>query len=91
MDHDSFWVVMDENGMPYIRDGLSPRQSEASITPRGIEILDLLVQGYHSRRIVEQLYISSETLRMHRKNILNKAEVHSTPELVAFVLSNGIA
>ncbi len=124
IDHDSFPVVMDENGIPYIfcnvlsdltnlgvsklpqaklvnhttkevftlsGDGLSPRQSQPAFTPREIEILDLLVQGYNSRRIAEQLYISSETVRTHRKNILNKAEVHNTPELVAFALLNGIA
>jgi len=72
---------------------LDPRQLDLSLTPglftsREKEIIKLLIEGNDSRRIAELLNLSYETIRTHRKNILRKAGVHSTVELIAHISRN---
>ena len=59
-------------------------------TPREREIIELLIKGYSSRKIAEELFISYETARTHRKNILQKAGVSNTGQLISYVLLNSI-
>jgi DNA-binding NarL/FixJ family response regulator len=54
------------------------------------EVIELLIRGHNSRQIGQQLNISMETVRTHRKNILSKAELNTTTELVRFALMHGI-
>jgi len=54
------------------------------------EIIQLLVRGNNSRLIAQQLFISQETVRTHRKNILKKARINSTVELAGYALTHGI-
>ncbi len=57
-------------------------------TRREKEMIALLIQGYSSRQAAEALNISYETARTHRKNLLQKADVHNTNQLVRYVLMN---
>jgi DNA-binding CsgD family transcriptional regulator len=59
-------------------------------SPREREIIQLLVRGNNSRLIAQQLFISQETVRTHRKNILKKAGINSTVELAGYALTHGI-
>ncbi len=63
---------------------MKARKSKFSV--RETEIIRLLIRGKSSREIADKLYISHETVRTHRKNILQKAGVNSTAELIASVL-----
>ena len=60
-----------------------------SFTERELEIVKLLVRGYSSKDIGEELYISSQTVDKHRKNILNKYSKKNTRELIYFVTQQG--
>ncbi|MCA6074830.1 response regulator transcription factor [Fulvivirga sedimenti] len=64
------------------------RPSEDLFTSREKEILRHLIRGEDSKEISEALNISYETVRTHRKNILKKADVHSTVELISFLMKN---
>lgn len=59
-------------------------------SPREREIIQLLVRGNNSRLIAQQLFISHETVRTHRKNILKKAGINNTVELAGYALTHGI-
>lgn len=52
------------------------------LTPREIEILDLLAKGRNSIYIQEKLVISKNTTKTHIKHIYQKLEVHSRQELL---------
>ncbi|SEJ09772.1 regulatory protein, luxR family [Cyclobacterium xiamenense] len=67
---------------------LSPYRSIFST--RELEVLRLLIKGYSSRKIAAALDIRYETARTHRKNILAKAQLKNTGELIHFVLVNKI-
>jgi len=54
------------------------------------EVIQLLINGNNSRQIGKLLHISIETVRTHRKNILNKAKLKTTTELVSYALTHGV-
>jgi two-component system response regulator NreC len=64
--------------------------SEETLTPREIEILKLIVEGYTNRQIGEYLNISIRTVEGHRANISDKLGLHSRLELVRFAREHGM-
>ena len=56
-----------------------------SISNRERDIVRLLVLGYSSKEISEKLFISSNTVDTHRRNILKKLNLSSTGELVGLL------
>jgi two-component system response regulator NreC len=61
-----------------------------SLTPREIEILKLIVQGYTNRGIGEKLHISVRTVEGHRANITEKLGLHSRVELVRYARNHNL-
>ncbi len=59
-------------------------------TKREIEVLRHLAKGLSSTEIAEQLFISSHTVRIHRKNLLRKAGVTNTGTLVKRCIEMGL-
>jgi DNA-binding CsgD family transcriptional regulator len=49
---------------------------------REIEILELIKHGHTNVEIAKQLFISLETVRTHRRHILNKMGAHNTASLM---------
>jgi DNA-binding CsgD family transcriptional regulator len=62
-------------------DGRSP-PATASLHPREMQVLGLLVAGRTSKEIARQLAISPLTVRKHRQNMMRKRAVHSLAELI---------
>ena len=57
-----------------------------TLTDREREIGDLIVDGYSSRRIAEQLCISERTVETHRSHIKRKLGAKTTAEMVRMIL-----
>lgn len=53
-----------------------------SLTRREMEILMYIGQALNNREIAERLYISDQTVSVHRKNIMRKIGVRSTANLI---------
>lgn len=53
---------------------------------RETEILQLIAAGKSSAEIADQLHLSIHTVNTHRKNLLNKYDVQSSSELIAFAI-----
>lgn len=68
------------------RQSVAPRV--ASLTPREIEVLDLMVAGRKNRKIAEELGISTKTLDIHRANIMRKMQTKTVADLVRWRLVN---
>jgi DNA-binding NarL/FixJ family response regulator len=62
----------------------------ASLTPRELEILDLLAAGFDQRSIAEQLVISPKTVATHIQRILGKLGVRSRAQAVAYAHRHGL-
>jgi DNA-binding NarL/FixJ family response regulator len=69
---------------------LGDRRRIERLTPRELEILQLLADGLDGRRVAARLYISPRTQRNHMANILSKLGLHSQLQAVLFALRHGI-
>ena len=65
-----------------IRD--SPDVRARKLTAREVEVIGMLAAGHTTPEIASRLHISTLTARNHIQNILEKLEVHSKAEAVAF-------
>jgi DNA-binding CsgD family transcriptional regulator len=60
------------------------------LTPREIEVLAMIAAGRTTPEIAERLHIAPLTARSHIQNILEKLEVHSKAEAVAFAFQKNL-
>lgn len=60
------------------------------LTPREIEVLNLLALGYMNPEIAEKLVLSVRTVETHRANIQRKTGVSTRAELIAYALDHGL-
>ncbi|MEJ2599360.1 MAG: LuxR C-terminal-related transcriptional regulator [Anaerolineales bacterium] len=61
-----------------------------ALTPRELEILELLARGHGTSEISELLAISQNTVRNHIQHILQKLQVHTRLEAVTYAIKNGL-
>ncbi len=54
-----------------------------NLSEREMEILKLIVKGFSSKEISEELNVSFHTITTHRKNICKKLKVNKVSELIA--------
>lgn len=60
------------------------------LTPRELEIVQLLAEGKSSKEVAVSLAISVKTADTHRANIMRKLDLHSVTELVRYAVRNQI-
>jgi two-component system, NarL family, response regulator LiaR len=48
------------------------KRSDLSITPRELEILELIAQGMSNREIAEKLFVSENTVKTHSSRVFEK-------------------
>jgi PAS domain S-box-containing protein len=68
----------------------SPDARARKLTAREVEVLGMLAAGRSTPEIGGRLHISTLTARNHIQNILEKLEVHSKAEAVAFAFQQRI-
>ena len=62
----------------------------AGFSPRETQIIHYIADGLTSVQIAEKLFVSAETVRAHRKHIMQKSGCKSSAELVSFALHENI-
>ena len=67
-----------------------PGERNRRLTPRELEVLQLICDGLSNKEIALKLELSANTVAVHRANIMNTLGVHKTAELVLFALQNGL-
>lgn len=60
------------------------------LTPRELQVLQLICDGLSNRAIAAKLDLSVNTVAVHRANIMNTLGVHKTAELVVYAIQNGL-
>lgn len=63
------------------------KQRVDSLTPRELEIMELVVNGKPTRQIASDLRISPKTVESHRARIMRKMQAGSIAQLVRHVIS----
>jgi len=67
-----------------------PSISVEALTPREMEVLKMIVEGYTNRQIGQELNISTRTVEGHRANISDKLGLHTRVELVRYARQHGL-
>lgn len=60
------------------------------LTRRESEVLKLIADGFTNQEIADKLFISSQTVDSHRKNLLMKLNARNTAALVKIAISQGL-
>ena len=61
-----------------------------SLTPREIEVVKLVAEGYKNREIAEELFISIKTVEKHRSNLMAKLNLKGAAELAKLAMEKGL-
>lgn len=60
------------------------------LTDREREILQLIAEGVSTKKIALKLHISTKTVETHRRQIMNKLDIYSLPELTKYAVRKGL-
>ena len=61
-----------------------------ALTPREMEVLKLVAEGYTNQEIADQLVISIKTVQAHRANVMEKLGLRNVTHLVRFAVRAGL-
>jgi DNA-binding NarL/FixJ family response regulator len=61
-----------------------------ALTPREMEVLQMIVDGKSNKEIATVLELSANTVAVHRANIMNTLGIHKTAELVVYAIRAGL-
>ncbi len=75
---------------PGVASKLASRLREDELTPRELEILNLVAQGLSNKLIARALAISEGTVKTHVKNLLEKLDATSRTEALAVAARRGL-
>lgn len=80
--------VVDE----YVEMSSSPRANPAFVvlTDREREALQLIAEGKSTKEVAGQLDVSVKTIETHRRNIMEKLNLHSVADLTKYAIREGI-
>jgi DNA-binding NarL/FixJ family response regulator len=62
----------------------------AALTPRELEVLQMIVEGKSNKEIAAVLDLSVNTVAVHRANMMDALGMHKTAELVVYAIRNGL-
>src|SRR5437763_13612993 len=65
-------------------------ERSSGLTPRELEVLQLIVDGQSNQEIATVLDLSANTVAVHRANIMNALGIHKTAELVVYAIRAGL-
>jgi len=80
-----------------VRDAFSPAGSERTglaarslLSDRELQVLKLVAEGFSSREIAEQIYVSTKTVETYRSRFVEKLGLKSRAQIVRYALNLGL-
>lgn len=73
------------SGLRAMDEADSAQRGLALLSAREHQVMTLMVQGLHNRRIAEELAISPRTVEVHKARVLEKTGVRNVVELIRLV------
>ncbi len=75
---------------PFFTSIIDKAPQQSALTDRERQILNLIVAGQSNKEISGHLGISAKTVDRHRTNLMQKLDVHSVAQLIAYSLREGL-
>lgn len=66
------------------------RKYKVELTPTERQVLQLLAEGSSTKEIAKQMGTTPGTIAVHRRNIMQKLDIHKQTELVHYAIKEGI-
>jgi DNA-binding NarL/FixJ family response regulator len=66
------------------------REVSAVLTPREIELVRMIANGFQNKVIAERLFISEGTVKVHLHNIYEKLDINGRMELLRYAQKKGL-
>lgn len=60
------------------------------LTDREREVLQLIAEGQSTKQVALKLHISAKTVETHRRQIMNKLDMHTVAELTKYAIRKGL-
>ncbi|MCP5144976.1 MAG: response regulator transcription factor [Gammaproteobacteria bacterium] len=70
--------------------GEGDQEYATALSPREREVLQLISEGNPTAQIAAKLHVSIKTIESHRKNIMDKLDLHSVAELTKYAIRSGL-
>ena len=74
------------SGIPAIRE----QSSHSALTPREVELLKYVAQGFSTKEIAAKMTISFKTAQTHRANLMRKLDIHEVATLTRYAIHHGM-
>ena len=68
----------------------SDQKKPTKLTPRELEVLQLVAEGYANKQIAAELFISVKTVEKHRQQLMHKLDIHDIAGLTRYAIAKGI-
>jgi DNA-binding NarL/FixJ family response regulator len=75
---------------PSISQAVNLRRPLDRLTPRQIEVLQMVAEGYRTREIARHFKLSVKTIESHRGEIMKRLEIHDVVGLVRYAMRVGL-
>ncbi len=82
-------VVKELAQMKVARSRRAPSAAQ-TLTSREREVLQLISEGHSAREIAQRLHLSVKTVETHRRQMMQKLEIHSVADLTKFAIREGL-
>ena len=83
-------ALLDRLRREYVEPGESPK-SDPDLSPRELEVLQLVARGLDNSEIAEELSISPRTAKNHVSSILSKLDVPNRIQAATYAVRSGLA
>lgn len=74
----------------HARGELPALKNAIKLTPREMEVLQLIAEGKANKQTAAELHISIKTVEKHRQNVMEKLNIHDTAGLTRYAITAGI-
>lgn len=65
-------------------------EENISLSDREIQVMKLLAQGWHYKKVGQLLNITGTTVEVHRRNIGIKIRANGLPSFIRYAINNNI-
>ena len=70
---------------------IKEKSPTTEMTTREREVLQLIAEGWSTKKLAEKLFISAKTVETHRRNIMEKLSLYTFAELTKYAVAEGLS